>query len=152
PTVTLKAGRVTGPPMLRFCAADVSSSTRSARTAAGMLTTRSPLVVEVLMRQNSRWEARLPSAVVMLKMRRTVRAYVGCEPISGTEMVPVVVTCEAHVPSRLMAAGGASGVGVGGASGVGVGGASGVGVGGASGVGVGGASETLQVPALTWIG
>src|SRR5215831_8761683 len=127
PTLMLKLGRLTGSPTVRFCTGDVWSFTSNAVMLVGMLTTRLPSVVAVLTRQNSRCDDTvLP--LVELKMRRTMSMFAALAPMSGTVIVPVVVTCEANVPSRLIA-GGASGVG-----------------------GGGGASGVLHCAAETWIG
>src|SRR5262245_21031540 len=107
PTVMAKVGKVTGPPTVRFCTVEVLSFTRSAVMLVGMLMTRLPSVVVVLNRQNSRCDVTvLP--LVELKMRRTMSMFADLAPMSGTVIVPVVVTCEANVPSRVMAGGGQS--------------------------------------------
>src|SRR5262245_22957466 len=99
PTVMLKLGRLTGPPTVRFCTGDVWSFTSNAVMLVGMLTTRLTSVVAVLTRQNSRCDVTVPP-LVELKMRRTMSMFAALPPMSGTETVPVVVTCEANVPFK----------------------------------------------------
>src|SRR5262245_10693352 len=99
PTVMLKLGRLTGSPTVRFCTGDVWSFTSNAVMLVGMLTTRLPSVVAVLTRQNSRCDVTVPP-LVELKMRRTMSMFAALALMSGTETVPVVVTCDANVPFK----------------------------------------------------